>query len=133
MPQTLEADAFLARLAALDPGAPLDGVLAASVDDESQLRRLFATAKLHERLEDPHVGLVDIFDATPAIRQARPRVVEDDDDLAARHVMPLSLEQRLKSGAPCMVDRDEFVTNFKIFTGTLLCWSIACPELTSYV
>jgi hypothetical protein len=133
MPQTPEANAFLARLATLEPDVPLDGVLAASTEDESQLRQLFATDKAHERLKDPHVGLVDVFDATPAIRRARPRVVEDDDDLAARHVMPLCQEQRLKSGAPCMVDRDEFVTNFKIFTGTLLCWSIACLGLTSCV
>ncbi|KAJ7166061.1 hypothetical protein C8R46DRAFT_847552, partial [Mycena filopes] len=63
--QTAEAQAFLKRVQGLPkgPGVPLDPILKPSLEDETELRRLFATDKTHARLSNPYVGLVDVFDA----------------------------------------------------------------------
>ena len=65
MPQTPEAQAFLSHITALPKGIPvsLDEALQPSLDDEAELRRLFATDTKNSCLSDPYVGLVDVFDA----------------------------------------------------------------------
>ncbi|KAJ7476865.1 ankyrin repeat protein [Mycena galericulata] len=117
--QTPEAQAFLQRILSLPkgPGAPLDSVLKPSLEDEAQLRRLFATDKTHSRLTSPYVGLVDVFDAPADIRTTRARVVKDEADLSAQYVMPLSDVNRRKEGTPSMVsDLEEFKKNWSIFS-----------------
>lgn len=115
MPQTPEATAFLDRVARSNL---LDDVLAPSLEDEAQLRRLFATDKDNARLKNPFVGLVDVYDAPDAIRKTHARIVKNEEDLAAKYVMPLTDEQRRKDGEPCMAENyDEFLKNFAIFTG----------------
>jgi hypothetical protein len=119
MPQTTEATAFLQRIASLPsgPGISLNNALQPSLDDEAELRRLFATEKTNSRLNDSHVGLVDIFDAPPFIRTTRMRVVKDEVDLSAKYVMPLSEANRRKEGDPAMVaDLEEFKRNWGVFT-----------------
>ncbi|KAJ7733282.1 hypothetical protein B0H16DRAFT_1328239, partial [Mycena metata] len=63
--QTAEAQSFIQRV--LDspkgPGVLLDPILKPSLEDETELRRLFATDKAHARLSNPYVGLVDVFNA----------------------------------------------------------------------
>ncbi|KAK7026570.1 hypothetical protein R3P38DRAFT_2442589, partial [Favolaschia claudopus] len=90
--QTAEAQAFIQRLVALPkgPGVVLDSVLKPSIDDETELCRLFATDTANARLSNPIVGLVDVFDAPVDIRTTRARVVKDETDLSAKYVMPLS-------------------------------------------
>ncbi|KAF5371468.1 hypothetical protein D9615_009596 [Tricholomella constricta] len=92
MRQTPEAKAFLRRIISLPkgPGISLDEVLRPSLDDEAELRKLFATYKDHVRLSDPLVGLVDVFDAPANVRTTRARIVKDDQELSAKYVMPLS-------------------------------------------
>ncbi|KAG5643246.1 hypothetical protein DXG03_001296 [Asterophora parasitica] len=119
MRQTPEAEAFITRIISLPkgPGISLDETLQPSLDDESELRKLFATDKNNTRLNDPLVGLVDIFDAPADIRTTRARVVKDDQDLSAKYVMPLSEINRRKEGAASMVnDLEEFQKNWSIFT-----------------
>lgn len=120
MPQTLEAETFLSRLAQVPtgPAALLSPVLQPSLDDEAELRRLFATDKTNARLNDIHVGLVDVFDAPDTIRTTRGREVElSEDDLNTEYVMPLSPSQRRSEGAPAMVaSLDGFKKNWSIFT-----------------
>lgn len=119
MPQNDEAAAFLARVAELPPGlgVSLDAVLQPSLDDEAQLRKLFAQDKTNARLSDPHVGLVDVFEAPSDIRVTRARVVQDESDLFDKYVMPLPAEKRRKEGTPCMVENlEEFKQNWSIFT-----------------
>ncbi|KAH9944572.1 ankyrin [Amylocystis lapponica] len=121
MPQTPEAQAFLSRVSDLPSGAAafdaLSNALQPSLDDEAELRRLFATDKTNPRLKDIHVGLVDIFDAPEDIRTTRARVPKDEDDLIVKHVMPLSAERRRKDGAPAIVETlDEFKQNWAIFS-----------------
>ncbi|GJE83966.1 ankyrin [Phanerochaete sordida] len=119
MPQNAEAAAFIARVAQLPPGpgASLDDVLKPSINDESELRKLFAQDKKNSRLADPHVGLVDVFDAPEDIRKTRARVVASDEDLAAKYVMALPDERRRKDGAPSMVaGLDDFKKNWSVFT-----------------
>ncbi|KAI1782779.1 ankyrin [Ganoderma leucocontextum] len=121
MPQTPEADAFLTRIAQLPP-VPVDTdvlsqALQPSLDDEAELRKLWATDKTNARLGDLHVGLVDVFDAPDDIRKTRARVVNDDADLNAHHILPLSKDRRRKEGEPSMVaSLDEFKKNWAIFT-----------------
>lgn len=130
MLQTPEAQAFIDRVLALPkgPGQSLDDVLQPSVNDETKLRRLFATETSNPRLRDIHVGLVDIFDAPEDIRTTRARVVENDVDPSSRYVMPLTEACRRKEGDPAMVSSlDEFRKNWAIFTegslSQLLDWS----------
>lgn len=119
MPQTPEAESFLKRILSLPngPGISLDQALQPSLDDEAELRRLFATDKTNTRLSNPYVGLVDVFDAPVDIRTTRARIVKDDEDLTAKYVMPLSETNRWKEGAPSMVsDLGAFMKNWSIFT-----------------
>ncbi|PCH39851.1 ankyrin [Wolfiporia cocos MD-104 SS10] len=122
MPPAPEAHAFLARIAELPPSGPdvfdaLSQALQPSLDDEAELRKLFATDKNNPRLQDPHVGLVDVFDAPADIRTTRARVVKDEQDVNAKFVLPLTNERRHKDGAPAMVSSlDEFKKNWAIFT-----------------
>ncbi|KAH9949875.1 ankyrin [Amylocystis lapponica] len=121
MPQTAEAQAFISRVSHLPSGVTvfdaLSNALQPSLDDEAELRKLFATDKTNPRLKDIHVGLVDIFDAPQDIRTTRARVPKDEDDLIAKHIMPLSKERRRKDGVPAIVETlDEFKQNWAIFS-----------------
>jgi hypothetical protein len=116
--QNKEAAAFISRVAKLPKGTvSLDAVLQSSLDDEAELRKLFATDKANARLEDPYVGLVDVFSAPVDIRTTRARVVKGEQDRAAQHVMPLSDDRRRVEGTPATVaDLDAFRKNWAIFT-----------------
>ena len=119
MSQNNEATQFLSRIANLPKGenVSLDGVLQPSLDDEAELRKLFATDKGNSRLKDIHVGLVDVFAAPSDIRTTRARVVTSDVDRDAQHVMPLPDALRRKEGSPAMVDSiDAFKKNWGVFT-----------------
>jgi hypothetical protein len=116
--QNQEATQFLSRIALLPKGSvSLDGVLQPSLDDEAELRKLFASDKGNARLKDIHVGLVEIFAAPSDIRTTRARVVTSDSDRDAQHVMALSDAVRRKEGSPATVDNFEaFKKNWSIFT-----------------
>jgi hypothetical protein len=75
-----------------------------SIEYEAELRRLFATDRDNTQLDDPYVGLVDVFAVTPNIRVTRARIAKDEQDLMAEYVMPLSDDRRGKEGSPAMVD-----------------------------
>ncbi|KAH9057582.1 hypothetical protein EDB87DRAFT_1686168 [Lactarius vividus] len=118
MSQNKEATQFLSRIATLPRGpASLDHVLQPSLDDEAELRKLFATDKGNARLKDIHVGLVDVFAAPGDIRTTRARVVKDDADRDAQHVMAFPNSLRREEGSPAMVENLEaFKKNWSIFT-----------------
>ncbi|KAF8179253.1 hypothetical protein K438DRAFT_1533547, partial [Mycena galopus ATCC 62051] len=63
--QTPEARRFIDHIVGLprSSGVCLDGILTASLNEETEIRRLFSTDRAHLRLTDPYVGLVDVFDA----------------------------------------------------------------------
>lgn len=118
-PQNKEANAFLERVKALPagPGVLLDDVLKPSVEDETELRQYFASDRGNARLADPYVGLVSVFDAPEDIRKTRARVIVNDEDRIAKHIMPVPDNERRAEGAPCMVaDLEEFKKNWAIFT-----------------
>ena len=99
MPQNDEAIAFLGRIAQLPSGVvSLNSVLEPSLEDEAELRKLFAQDKTNFRLNDSHVGLVDVFDAPPTIRTTRTRVVANGEDLNAQCIMPLPQDKRRAEG-----------------------------------
>jgi len=129
MPQTPEAQAFISRISALPKGVPvsLDEVLQPSLDDEAELRRLFATDTKNPRLTNPYVGLVDVFDAPADIRTTRARVVQNEFDLSEKHLMPLTKAGRRKEGSPAMTSSlDEFHRHWSIFSEgslSLLDWN----------
>ncbi|KAI9451558.1 hypothetical protein BJY52DRAFT_1297200 [Lactarius psammicola] len=118
MSQNKEATQFLSRIATLPKGpVSLDNVLRPSLDDEAELRKLFATDKGNARLRDIHVGLVDVFAAPSDIRTTRARVIKDDPDRDAQHVMALPNSLRREEGSPAMVENlDGFKKNWSIFT-----------------
>ncbi|PBK72133.1 ankyrin [Armillaria solidipes] len=103
MPQTTEAQSFLERLSS---EISLDAVLKPSLDDEAELRHLFATDKTNERLNNPYVGLLNIFDAP-----------ENNVQKNIAYIMPLTEDNRRRSGDACMVpDMETFKKNWSIFT-----------------
>jgi hypothetical protein len=118
MSQNKEAAQFLSRIANLPKGpVSLDPVLQPSLDEEAELRKLFATDKGNARLNDIHVGLVDIFAAPHDIRTTRARVVNGDADRDAQYVMPLSDALRRNEGSPAMIENLEaFKKNWSVFT-----------------
>lgn len=122
MSHSAEGLAFLTRLNALPdgPGVALDDVLGPSLADEQELRKLFAQDKANPRLDDPYVGLVDLFGPnTEATRKTRARVIDssNEESLSGQYIMPLQDNQRRKDGDASMVaDFDEFGKNWSIFT-----------------
>jgi hypothetical protein len=119
--QTPEAKAFLERVKALPdgPGVSLDAVLQSSLDDEAELRKLFAQDKTNIRLNNPYVGLVNVFAADGGIKRTRARIVDEnnEEDLSGKYVMSLIGNQRRKEGAPAMVqDMTAFKRNWAIFS-----------------
>ncbi|KAJ6520371.1 hypothetical protein C8R45DRAFT_58736 [Mycena sanguinolenta] len=117
MPQNSEVEAFLQRVSSLPadaPGSSLDEVLTPAIEIERELRYLFANEQSHERLADPHVGLVDVFDAPDAIRTTHARIVQNNEH--SKHcIMPIVLGRRLEG--PCMIDElADFEKNWNIFT-----------------
>ena len=118
MSQNKEASQFLSRVASLPKGpVSLDEVLKPSLDDEAELRKFFAVDKGNSRLKDIHVGLVDVFAAPGDIRTTRARVIKDDVDRDAQHVMALPSSLRREEGSPAMVENLEaFRKNWSIFT-----------------
>ncbi len=60
---TPEIDAFIGHIRALvpGPGISLDAALWPSLNEETELRKLFTTDRLNPHLSNPHVGLVDIL------------------------------------------------------------------------
>jgi hypothetical protein len=134
--QRPEALAFIERIQQVPLDGALDDALQPSLEFEAQLRQIWATDKDNARLQDPYVGLVDVFATPDALRVTHARevkaLVEDDEtkdkqdndneedmnDLEAKYIMPLKDTQRRKTGELCMVkDMEEFITHFKIFTG----------------
>lgn len=119
--QTPEAQAFIQRVVSLPrgPGARLDRVLQPSLDDETELRTLFATDKTHPRLADTHVGLVDVFDAPVDLRTTRARVVKEGDrHFREKFIMPVPDLRRRAEGTPSTVTNvREFQANLDAFTG----------------
>ncbi|KAH9180206.1 hypothetical protein EDB89DRAFT_2061917 [Lactarius sanguifluus] len=118
MSQNKEAAQFLSQVATLPNGpVSLDKVLQPSLDDEAELRKLFATDKGNARLSDIHVGLVDVFAAPSDIRTTRARAVKDDADRDAQHIMALPSSLRREEGSPAMVESlGTFKKNWSIFT-----------------
>jgi hypothetical protein len=129
MPQTPEAQAFISRITALPKGVPVsfDEALKPSLDDEAELRRLFATDVKNPRLNNPYVGLVDVFDAPADIRTTRARVVQNEFDLSEKYLMPLTEAKRRKEGTPAMASSlEEFNQHWSIFSEgslSLLDWN----------
>ncbi|KAG9037698.1 hypothetical protein FRB95_004544 [Tulasnella sp. JGI-2019a] len=120
MEQPAEAQAFLNRLSALskDPGTPLTSAIAPALEDEAALRRLFATERDHKRLQNPYVGLVDVFGAnTECIHHIRAREVKDKDDLHAKYLMALDETTRRKDGEIAMAQTfEDFKARWAIFS-----------------
>ncbi|KAG9000610.1 hypothetical protein FRB93_012622 [Tulasnella sp. JGI-2019a] len=120
MAQSAEAEAFLKRLSALpkDPGTPLTSAIAPALEDEAALRRLFATERDHKRLQNPCVGLVDVFGAnTECIRHIRAREVNGEDDLHAKYLMALDGNTRREDGELAMAQTfEDFKARWTIFS-----------------
>ncbi|KAG8914790.1 hypothetical protein FRC01_003909, partial [Tulasnella sp. 417] len=120
MAQNEEAQAFLRRLRKLpeSPGVDLEPAIGPSLQDEAELRRLFATDRKNTRLKDPYVGLVDVFGQnTERIKKIHARVIKDEEDLLKHHVMPLDNDKRRKDGALSMASSfEDFKTRWAIFS-----------------
>jgi hypothetical protein len=118
MSQNKEDTQFLSRIVDLPKGpVSLDAVLQPSLDDEAELRKLFATDKGNLRLKDIHVSLVDVLNAPCDIRTTRARVVTDAVDRCPQYVMPLPDALRRKEDSPAMIEcLEAFKRNCNVFS-----------------
>lgn len=120
MSQSAEALAFLKRLNALpkEAGVDLSPALKPSLDDEADLRRIFATDRTNARLSNPYVGLVNIHGQdSERIKKTHARVIQDNADLSKHYVLALDKLTRRKDGTPAMAETiDEFQKRWAIFT-----------------
>ncbi len=133
MSHSAEGQAFLTRLNSVPDRREvnLDDVLKTSLETEQELRKLFAQDRTNTRLNNPHVGLIDVFGpGTDAIHKTYTRVVDasNERELSGKYIMPLKDSQRRKHDEPSIVaDIDEFKKNWSIFTegslSQLLDWS----------
>ena len=95
----------------------LDDALAPAIESETELRRLFATDRKDLKLNDPFIGLVDVFAAHPSIRLTQARKVQSEQDLNAQYIFPLPAEKRRADREPAMAaNPDDFKTAFNIFS-----------------
>ena len=100
----------------VETGLPIRSALEPSLEDEHVLRRLFATDVQNPRLNDPHVGLVDLFAGPESLRLAQAREV-DQQTKDAQYIFPLENQRRRKTGEPAVVANiDEFKKSWSIFT-----------------
>jgi hypothetical protein len=101
-------------------GAPLQAALQDALQQETELRRLFANMDSNNKVlndHEPLAGLIDVFAANEAIRVTQARDASDQAKLEAEHVFPLKKEQRRSSGVPSMVaDIDQFRNSWNVFT-----------------
>jgi hypothetical protein len=101
----------------VDQGVPLQDALSASLIAETELRRLFATDRSNGILNEPFIGLVDVYAANDTVRRVQARKIIDDVDLAAKYVFPLKSDQRRPTGEFAMApDLDQFRTSWNVFT-----------------
>jgi hypothetical protein len=111
-----ETRAFTERISNLphDAGAHhLDSVLEPSIVFESELRKTFATEKNSALLNDPYIGIIDIFKGPDSIRTTKARVIKGEKDLNAHHVFPVQENARRATGQPSMVSSiEEFQKNW---------------------
>jgi len=98
-------------------GVSLEDALAPAIESETDLRRLFATDRKNLKLNDPFIGLVDVFAAHSSIRLTQARKVQGEQGLNAHYVFPLPEEKRRADGEPAMAaSLDDFKTAFNIFS-----------------
>lgn len=87
---------------------------------EAELRRLFATERNNKLLDDPYVGLVDVYASnseSESLRLTQARQVEGLSDHDAKYVFPLKKEQRRATKEPAMATSlDQFRASWNIFT-----------------
>lgn len=127
-----QGQAFIDRVVALPAGPgvtdQLHQALSPSLQQESDWRKLWATDRNNTTLQNPYLGLIDVFDAPVDIRTTRARVVADQVDLSAKYVMPVSEVNRRKEGTLCTVaDMEEFKKNC-----TSCQMAYFSPELTAF-
>lgn len=108
------AETFVSQVA---QGISLDDALAPAIESETELRRLFATDRKNLKLDDPFIGLVDVFAAHSSIRLNQARKILGEQDHNAHYVFPLPDEKRRADGEPAMpANLDDFKTAFNIFS-----------------
>ena len=108
------AETFVSQVA---QGVSLDDALAPAIESETDLRRLFATDRKNLKLNDPFIGLVDVFAAHPSIRLTQARKIQSEQDLNAHYIFPLPEEKRRADREPAMAaSPDDFITAFNIFS-----------------
>ncbi|KAK7436334.1 hypothetical protein VKT23_019181 [Stygiomarasmius scandens] len=106
----------LSQIPAVDRHSALHEILQFSIEDESKLRSMWAQDNLNPLLQNPYVGLIEVFEAPDRIRDICPRNVAQEG-LMDKYVMALGATHRKKEGDTCMVDSmDEFIANWSIFT-----------------
>ena len=113
-PTTSFAQIFVSQVA---QGVSLDDALAPAIKSETELRRLFATDRENPILNDPFIGLVDVFATPSSTRLTQARKVEGEQELDAHYVFPLPEEKRRADHEPAMTSNlDDFKTAFDIFS-----------------
>src|SRR5262245_26772774 len=96
---------------------PIEEALKTSLENETNLRRIFATDPTNPVLNDPNIGLIDIYGSHESIKRIQSRTIKDPADRDAKYIFPLDDTKRFKNGDPAiMQDMDQFRNSWNIFT-----------------
>ncbi|KAF7970991.1 hypothetical protein HWV62_22493 [Athelia sp. TMB] len=115
--------AFIEDVSALTSGASTDSVRRQSNQIENHLRELYARDRNHPYLSDPYVGLIDLYSAPLCTRSVHAREFDplDFDGLSSSYVLPLSANERRKSGELAVAASfPDFLETWGFFTENLL-------------
>jgi hypothetical protein len=101
----------------LNQGATIEDALKPALQEETDLRKLWATDRSNSAISDPFAGLIDVFDAPTQLRQIQSRTIAADEQLNAEHIFPLPEDVRKTSGSPATVANfAEFMNNWSVFS-----------------
>lgn len=109
---------FIDRLLTISPES-LEVIRKTSREIENRLRTLYAQDKSNPLLDDPMVGIIDLFAAPAQLRTIHSRRIDpsNSEDISKHHVLALSKSVRRKDGEAATISNFvSFQRNWDIFT-----------------
>ncbi|KAJ3167490.1 hypothetical protein HK101_011769 [Irineochytrium annulatum] len=117
-PSYLAADQWYKKITEATNYAARTKLRQDAIDHENYNRKLYAKFRDDPEIQDPYCSLVKVHGAASGgVWRALPILKEE---AAIPVVMPVPEKKRIAVGEPCIVDRDEFLVNWRIFTENML-------------
>ena len=102
------------------PNTPVRELLKPFTEYEDALRRVFATQPDHKEIQDHFANLVPLFGGNEDLRIRARDLEKESEKEKQNYIMPLKDEERKANGEMAIVDKQEFMKNFAIFSESAL-------------